>query len=176
MDFSMISAAASSITVAKELVKVVIGVRDFNEIAPVVAQLNDQLLKAQDALFSHQAQLLTLQQQHFEATEKLAKAEKALAERGRYALFALSDGVFVYRVNVPPVDSHAGDPIATEPQHYICQPCFDKGIKVVLKRIDNYRSISHYCSDCKQTYLEEKKPSGQAATNRTGPTRWITNY
>jgi hypothetical protein len=171
MDFSTISAAASSISIAKDLLRAVVGIRDFNEIALAVSKLNDQLLNAQDSLFKHQTQLLALQEQHFETTQKLRKAEEALAERGRYSLFALSEGVMVYRVNLTPMDGQVGDPVTTEPLHYVCQPCFDKGIKVVLQRIDHSLSTTHFCSNCRQNYLETTKP--YTPPHRPPPsTRW----
>jgi hypothetical protein len=148
MDLSMISAAASAITVSKELAKAALGVRDFNEMAPVVAKLNEQLLKAQESLFGHQAQLLTLQQEHFETTEKLRKVEKALAERGRYTLIELSPGNLVYTANVTPVDGDAINPARAEPPHHVCQPCFDKGTKAVLRRSVFYGAEDWTCPVC----------------------------
>lgn len=149
MDLSAISAAVSAITVSKELAKAALGVRDFNEMAAVVAKLNEQLLKAQEGLFGHQAQLLALQQEHFETTEKLRKAEKALAERGRYALIELSPGNFAYSANITPVDSEVGNPVSTEPPHNVCQPCFDKGSKAVLRRTVFYGTEVWTCPVCR---------------------------
>jgi hypothetical protein len=148
MDLSMISAAASAITVSKELAKAALGVRDFNEMAPVVAKLNEQLLKAQESLFGHQAQLLALQQEHFETTEKLRKVEKSLAERGRYTLIELSPGNLAYTANVAPVDGNAIDPARAEPQHHVCQPCFDKGNKAVLRRLVVWGTETWTCPLC----------------------------
>ena len=150
MDFSMISAAASAISVSKELARAAVGLRDFNEIAPKLSELNAQLLKAQDALFAHNSQLLALQQQHFETAEKLRKAEKALAERGRYSLVELGTGKFAYRLNVAPQGSDMVDPLRTEPVHHVCQACFDKGVKTVLQRISYpYGGSSLTCFTCK---------------------------
>src|SRR5471032_1850853 len=99
MDLSLIQAVATSLSLAKDLGKAALGIRDFNEIAPTISVLNDQLLKAQDALFKHNTQLLALQHEQFETTKELAKMKEALTEKGRYSLIALSLGVFVYRVN-----------------------------------------------------------------------------
>lgn len=177
MDFSMIGAATSAITASKELAKAAIGIRDFNEIAPKIAELNNQLLKAQDALFTHQAQLLTLQNEQFETAKELAKLKEALAQKGSYSLFELSAGVLVYRVNISPVEGHVSDPASTQPLHYVCQSCFDKGIKVVLKRVETWQAVGHYCSGCKENYLESKKPSAvRAPAARTPSTRWATDW
>lgn len=150
MDISFISAAVTAMTAAKELGKAALNVRNFNEIAPVITNLNDQLLKAQEALFIHNSQLLNLQQEQFETTKKLRELEEALAERGRYSLFEMADRVFVYRVNIPPVSGNVSDPISSNPMHYICQSCFDKGIKSVLQGIRYLNKAPHAlkCSIC----------------------------
>jgi hypothetical protein len=148
MDLSIITAAVSALSAAKELGKAALGVRDFNEVAPVIAQLNDQLLKAQDALFRHNAELLSLQQEQFETAKKLREMEEALTQRGRYSLVELSRGHFAYRVNIAPVNSDVGNPVSAEPLHHVCQPCFDKGVKAVLQRHSFYGAISLDCPIC----------------------------
>jgi hypothetical protein len=125
MDLSLIGAAVSSIGAAKEIGKAALGLRDFNQMATQISEMNAKLLDAQESLFAHNTQLLTLQQQHFETAQKLAEVEKALAEKGRYALFEIVPGSFAYRTHVDPYASAAGNPGAAEPEHYICQPCFD---------------------------------------------------
>lgn len=152
MDLSAVSAVVSAISASKDLAKAAIGVRDFNEMAPVIAQLNDQLLKAQDAMFKFNAQLMTLQQENFEATEELRKLKETLAERGRYSLIELSDRVFVYQVNVAPGAGEVGNPVGAQPLHHLCQPCFDKGVKSVLQKSSFYGSISLECSICEKKY------------------------
>ena len=152
MDFSSISSAAAAITAAKELGKAMIGLRDFNQVAATVTEINDKLLKAQESLFAHNSQLLQLQDEHFKTCEELRELKKTMAQRGRYSLFEISSGIFVYRVNINPEPSDISDPLASEPLHYICQPCFDKGIKVVLQKGDFY-GVSHLeCSNCKEQF------------------------
>jgi hypothetical protein len=158
MDLSVITAAVGAISAAKELGKAALGVRDFNEVAPVIAQLNDQLLKAQDALFRHNAELLSLQQEQFETAKKLREMEEALAQRGRYSLVELSNGVFVYRVNVAPEAGALDKPSGAEPLHYVCQPCFDKGVKAVLIRRENDFTVFHNCPECNTNFVEQNKP------------------
>lgn len=170
MDLSLISVIASAIGSAKELGKAALGVRDFNEMAPVIHQLNDHLLKAQDAMFRHNTELLTLQQEKFETTEELRKLKEALADRGRYTLFELSDRVFVYRMNVSPVGSHVGDPVSPQPQHDICQPCFDKGIKAVLKKHSRLGRVSLVCPHCEDlSWTGETEPFNTGSITKRLP-------
>ena len=144
MDYSLISAAATSIGVAKDLAKAALGLRDFNEFSAVISQLNEQLLNAQDSLFAHNSQIHGLQQQYFDAVEKLRELEKVMAERGNYSLFELSSGFFVYRLNAA---QNGGDTSTAEPLHYLCQLCFDRDrFKSVLRIGYGYC----HCAGCKQ--------------------------
>ncbi|RQZ89916.1 hypothetical protein DF053_08710 [Burkholderia cepacia] len=126
MDISLISGAVASINMAKEIGKSAIGLRDFNEMAGKISAMNAELLKAQDSLFAHNAQLLSLQQELFQLRRDLDTANAALAEKGRYELFEVCEGGFVYR---------SAEDANTSPEHFICQPCFDgpEKRKVVLK-------------------------------------------
>lgn len=152
MDISYISATVSALNAAKDIARAAVGIRDFNAIAVTVSQLNEQILKAQDSLFSHQSQLIALQEELREAKERLRLAEKVLEDRGRYELVELSLGVFVYRNKVADGEALAGA------LHLLCQPCFDAGRKVVLMREENASAICHTCPSCRVEYLEVKKP------------------
>lgn len=125
MDLSLVSSAVASINAAKEIGKAALGLRDFNQMAAKISEMNASLLDAQNSLFTHNAQLLALQQDYFEATKELAEAKEALAEKGRYALFEIVPGSFAYRADARPTGTHDGNPVPAEPEHYICQPCFD---------------------------------------------------
>lgn len=132
MDFAAIGAITSSITSATDIAKGLISARDQANIQEKTATLLEQLLKAQESLLAHNAALLQLQHQHFEAREELRKLHEAASERSRYSLVEVTRGCFAYRVNITPQQSGASEPATTEPVHYLCQPCFDKGVKSVL--------------------------------------------
>jgi hypothetical protein len=152
MDISYISATVVALNAAKDIAKAAVGIRDFNALASTVSQLNEQILKAQDSLFSHQSQLIALQEELRETKERLRLAEKVLEDRGRYELVELSRGVFVYRNKVGDGEALAGA------LHLLCQPCFDAGRKAVLMREETACAICHVCSLCRVKYLETEKP------------------
>ncbi|QRX82229.1 hypothetical protein [Glaciimonas sp. PAMC28666] len=161
MDFTLIGVAASAMSAAKEFGKAALNVRDFAEMAPVIAGLNEQLLKAQDALFIHNTHLLALQQKEFETAKKLREMEETIAQRGRYSLVEITTGIFTYGMNISPVSSDVSHPIGAEPMHYLCQSCFDKGIKSVLQRDSLYGSVYLDCVCCqKKLYNGERERSG----------------
>lgn len=148
MDFSLITGAISSLGTAKKLADAALDVRDFNNAATAIAQITEQLLDAQQRLLAHNAALLELQQEHFEATKELRKLREALAERERYSLFELSPDVFVYRVDVPPQLGGTTEPGDPKPKHYLCQRCFDKGVKSVLQGLSKVGRITLTCTEC----------------------------
>lgn len=152
MDFSSISTAAAAITAAKELGKAMIGLRDFNQVAATVSEINDKLLKAQESLFTHNSHLLELQDEYFKTREELRELKKTLTQRGRYSLFQISPGIFVYRYDVAPSRSDVLDPFTSEPEHYVCQACFDKGIKIVLQKGEFYGLHHLECSNCNEKF------------------------
>lgn len=155
MDLSIISAAAASLTAARDLGRAAMGVRDANLIAGTLTQMNDQILRAQDALFSHQAQLLALHEKLAHTQQQLRLAQEVVEQRSRYQLVELSLGVFVYR-------SKLGKSLATghgEPLHYVCQPCLDvRGQKAVLIRYESMIEVTHRCPLCQTQYLESTSP------------------
>ncbi|CUJ01102.1 MULTISPECIES: hypothetical protein [Achromobacter] len=125
MDFSLISGTVTTINSALDLGKAALGLRDANKLAAVVAEMNDKLLNAQQSLFTHNAQLMALQQEHLKATKELAEVKEAIAQRGDYTLVGIGNGFAAYRKNPTPEDSESADPSAAHFEHYLCQVCFD---------------------------------------------------
>lgn len=149
MDWSAIGGITASIGAARDIAKGMAAMRDTALINEKTAALLEQLLKAQEGLLAHNSALLQLQQDHFEACEKLRKLEEAASERGRYSLFELTPGNLAYRVNIAPKESGSDQPGGAEPLHYLCQSCYDNGRKVVLQ----YRNLHIHgdtwtCSVC----------------------------
>ncbi|MGX9958556.1 hypothetical protein ACW0US_07220 [Xanthomonas euvesicatoria] len=153
MDFSSVGTAFTSLQIAKEGLNSILGIRDFNAIAPQIATINDQLLKAQDGLFMYAAKVADLQEKLLAATAELSELKKKAEERERYALVELSSGIFVYRLkdgddrhNVP-VEGNA------EPVHYLCQKCFHEGTKSILQQNAGLGRITIDCFTCGAKYF-----------------------
>ena len=149
MDFTAIGSLTTAINAAKDIARATVGLRDFNLVAESVTRLNEQLLKAQDGLLAHNAQLFQLQEENFKAREELRKLKEALNERTRYALVNLGQDQFAYRVKLTPAPGTTSDPISTEPLHYLCQACFDQGRKAVLQASTVWGSKTWTCPVCK---------------------------
>ncbi|AJQ88075.1 hypothetical protein [Xanthomonas oryzae] len=153
MDFSSVGTALTSLQLAKEALNSILGIRDFNALAPKIAAINDQLLKAQDGLSMYAAKVADLQEKLLAATAELAQLKEKADERERYTLVELSSGIFVYRLkdgddrhNVP-VEGNA------EPFHYLCQKCFHEGTKSILQQSAGVTKITLDCFNCGAKYF-----------------------
>lgn len=155
MDATQIGIVATSLSVAKDIGKALIGIRDFNVVAERVAALNDQLLKAQEALLAHNTAMFQLQSENFEAREELRKLKEAVNERSCYALVDLGKGHLAYRLAIAAQSSAPDAAANVHAPHYVCQPCYDNGRKVVLQR-NYYMGIAGGldCPVCKNHVLE----------------------
>lgn len=160
MDPSLVAAIATALSTAQKLLSGAVKLRDNNLIGQAVADANDQLLKAQQDLFTHNAEMMKLQQEHFEVREQLQRMKAANAERDRYSLQELDKGVFAYGLKAP----EAGEPL-----HYLCQPCFDKGTKSVLQDRDNFGAVTLKCPVCQNEYRSgRKKPYPRLSPSLAG--------
>lgn len=142
---TLFSAIGATLKTAQNSINVVLESRDLIKNAPMLQQLG----AAQQSVLTLTAQLFELQNKYLETAEELGKLKKALADRDSYSLFEITKGTFAYRVNIAPEQSGASEPRSTEPVHYVCQPCFDKGIKSVLQRgNDGWWQYTLDCSVC----------------------------
>lgn len=148
MDISLVTGAVTAIKAARQIGSAALKVRDFNQFAGTIAEINEQLLKAQESLFEHNADMMDLQQKYFEACEELRALRKAATERDKYSLCEISPRVFVYRAKVS-TGTAAED---AEPLHYLCQPCFDKGVKSVLQNYNQWGTVYLHCTICNSKY------------------------
>ncbi|ACV41118.1 gp18 [Xylella phage Xfas53] len=134
MDLTSINAAASSLKIAMELVRSLIGVHDSRKIEEATSQLREVLFATQEALGDQRIAYLELQGKHLDTAEELRKVKMSIAQKERYTLMEIAPRQFVYGMNVTPQPSGAIEPGPAEPMHYICQQCLDKsGCKSVLQ-------------------------------------------
>jgi hypothetical protein len=148
MDFSLIAGALTGITNGLVVARAAIEIRDFNQAGAAIADVTQKLLDLQTQVIANNGAFMQLQEKHSALTQLVRELEEKAAERGRYELFELHPGVFVYRSHVPPQATGTDDPRAPEPMHYLCPRCFDQQTKAVLKLIGTH----WHCVNCNQTY------------------------
>ncbi|MCL2656123.1 MAG: hypothetical protein FWD62_01670 [Betaproteobacteria bacterium] len=150
MDLSAITGLAQSISLTKTLVKAASEIRDFNAMAEIVSKLNAQILDTQERLFALQSSLMLAQQESFEAEKTIRELREALAEKERYTYFELRPGAWVYRREITPEERATRQPGSPEPEHYFCQNCFAKGLKIsfVFRRWNQFGRPDWCCPNC----------------------------
>ena len=121
-----IAAALSSIKAGLELAKVAMEARDDTKIKDAMHDLNGRLYEAMSSALTMAEKSAALQSQLRTLESEKADLQSKLDERGLYNLHAIKPGVLVYASQPP---DERGQP----PEHYLCQSCYDKGIKSVLR-------------------------------------------
>lgn len=171
MDFGSIATAIASLKSAQELAAATLGVRDFNQSAAALAQINEQLLAAQQGLLSHNAMLLQLQQENFETAKQLRELKESIAKKDSYPLVDIGSGALAYAVNIQ--TGRESDPEIAQPQHHLCQVCWDRdGIRSVLQPSPQLGGgVYRICNHC-----EKKLFVGGARSSDNAPTPPGTLY
>lgn len=144
--------AFASLQGAVEFAKTAIVARDHHKVAEAEQRLTRVLVDVQmaclelnqkaqasvDAEYAAKNRVRELEQQ-------VAELAKRAAERERYELTELSEGVHVLAVKE--------DLKGTEPHHYLCQPCMDnRGKKATLQRGVEGFMIHLACPECGYKY------------------------
>lgn len=100
--------------------------RDDAKINAATADIAQRLLDIQQVALQAQERVATLMLSEGELRRRLAELEQRQRERDDYALHEIRPGAFAYALQ----QAVAG---VNTPQHYLCQPCFDDGLKRVLR-------------------------------------------
>lgn len=171
VELASIQAAFSALKAAKELGAAALELRDFNQTAAAISQINAQLLKAQEGLFELQGAMFEAQAENHRLQEEVRQLKAAQDLREKYDRVALTPGNFAYRLKESPPD-----------RHYVCQPCLDvRGQEVDLMRRDRgSHGVVYSCSECKTTWSSDedtlrKKYPGLAGEAMSAADRWGRN-
>lgn len=168
MDLSSITAVLASLKGAQELASAALGVKGFNDSAATISEINQKLLAAQQGLLAHNTMLLQLQQDYFQTTEELRKIKEAVAKKDSYPLVDIGNGALAYAVHVN--NGGQGDPEIPQPQHCLCQVCWDReGIRSVLQPAPRaFGNIYRVCNHCGKELFVGASGSRDSAPAPTG--------
>lgn len=168
MDFSSIATAIASLKSAQELATATLAVRDFNQSAAAIAQINEKLLAAQQGLLAHNTMLLQLQSEYFQATEELRKLKESVAKKDSYPLVDIGNGAFAYRGHVN--SGGESNPEVTQPEHYLCQICWDRdGTRSVLQPAPRFGGdLYRVCNSCGKELLVGRNVAADRAAAPAG--------
>lgn len=146
IDIPLITANLSA---AYTVIKGLLDVRDTQKLSTVQSQLTERILHAQ----AHVADLLSVLMEKTVLCAKLEERVRELEgeklERLRYELAEIaSGGDLAYRLK----PSGALTERPSEPPHFICQRCFDQGVKIVLQKSNAWGTETFTCSACGTAY------------------------
>lgn len=145
MDFASIIAG---ITSAFDLLRGGLRARDDAKVSAATIEISQRLLELGQLTSTAQQEVATLRSSEGELHRRIAELEKRQTERDKYSLHEIRPGAFAYASQQP----EAG---MDTPQHYLCQPCFDDGLKRVLrfeKAGDYYDARWHCMQDAAHSF------------------------
>lgn len=105
-----------------DLIKTGVEIHDETKIKTGIGEFLDKYISLQNLSLQIQQQNLQLLEDKRLVENKYKELKEKLNERKKYSLHKVTEGVFVYRC--------ISD---NQPEHFLCQNCFDKGIKSVLR-------------------------------------------
>lgn len=154
MDYSLIQGAISSIKSASDIAKSILDISKSVDINARVIELQSAILNAQSLALDAQSLQSTMIEQISDLKEEMASVKKWESEKKRYALQAVEPGIFTYSLKK--------DRARSEPPHWICAGCYQKGSKSILQSDGDFLGETHYiCSCCnhKVSVKSDVKPN-----------------
>lgn len=152
VDISAIAGTVSALKGATDIAKAMVGLHDAQALQAKVIELQAKILEAQGNAFAANDERTALIHRVGELEREVGRLESWEGERQRYELKEIGPGAFAY----VPKESMRG----TEPVHWLCANCFQKGTRRFLQAHRNDASfIFHKCQDCGGEIRVPKPPS-----------------
>lgn len=170
MDISQVSALFQSVQVAAQLLGSAVEARDDAKLAKAQAEMhkaiadaNGAVLAMQAKLFSQLEKLTAMHEQLALANQKIVELNNARLETERYELFQFPSGAQAMRIKP--------ESQGREPLHYLCQPCFDQGSRMVLQPNEGAFGEYFICTKCQYKHWV-RKISSAPMQRRVADTDW----
>jgi hypothetical protein len=120
-----ISGALGALQSASNIIKTLAGLRSESERSAKLIELQSQIMAAQTSAIQANTSQTALVDRVRQLEAEIARLETWSTEKQRYELKAVSAGSFAYALKANEQGS--------EPSHYICQTCYEKGKKCILQ-------------------------------------------
>lgn len=133
--------AVASMSAAKDISQSLVTLRDGEMIRSKVFELTNSLMELQQQLMNAQVEQMNLVKQVGELQTALSNAQSREDSRTRYQLHQFPMGNFAYALK-PEFQG-------SEPEHFLCSNCFDKGDKVTLQKAFGMGWAGFECPRCK---------------------------
>lgn len=145
-----IGIALSSLKTSVDVARTAIALRDDAKLAEATQALNDRIIDVQNAALQLQEkqapardEIDAIKDEARQLRARILELEQRKAERAKYRLHELTEGVFVLAQAEP--DS------ASEPAHYLCQSCMDNAAKKEVLQTERLKGqVLLRCPGCKE--------------------------
>lgn len=151
-----ISAAISAAKAAFDGLKTAVAARDDAKIQAALGDMGARLTEAVLSALDSAGRATALHSELEDVKRQRVELQSKLDERGRYVLHEIHRGGFVYSF-AGPSDSGQG------PAHYLCQNCYDKGVKSVLQL--SFRGDKLVCREVRDHSITLWRDAGSAQTD-----------
>lgn len=166
VDVSAIAGMMTALKGAKDIATAMKDVRDGVILQEKVIELNGKILDAQSSAFIANDERTALIQKVGDLERRVADLETWNAEKEKYQLTDVGDGVVAYRLKE---DMETG-----EAPHLLCANCYQNGKKSFLQATQELRMRRrvHLCPACKTEFVfSYVQPPPPAAVIRNPPGR-----
>jgi Zn finger protein HypA/HybF involved in hydrogenase expression len=141
-----LSGALGALQSASNIIKTLAGLRSESERSAKLIELQSQIVAAQISAIQANTAQSNLIDRVRQLEAQIAKMETWSAEKQRYELKAVSTRAFAYALKA--------EASGSEPFHYICQNCYEKGKKSILQfspsaLVDSGIPHTFDCPECK---------------------------
>ena len=143
MDMSSITAAIGGIKAALDIAKAMKDLQAGPALDTQLSELKQALAEAQSGLLSAQSDQFTLIDRVNTLEKEIADSEKWEAEKAKYTLHEVREGVFTYQSKK--------DANSVEPTHHLCTNCYDTTqMKSLLhaETLSVARAKTLFCPSC----------------------------
>ena len=149
----MLALTGAAYTYLKDIGGFALNERDRQKFAAIQMDLTDKIIQAQANVLEVQNTIATERALVRTLQDRLAELERDDREHSRYQLAKLGTvgDFFAYKLRPPGELTERSD----EPEHFVCQPCFDAGKKSVL-RIGTHAALCNICG--KSTTINARPP------------------
>ncbi len=170
MDIGSISVALSSLKAARDISQAMLELKSTADIQLKVIELQGQILTAQNSALNAQSEQYELKKKLSEAEAELVRLLQWETEKQRYSLLEISPGVFSYGLK----EESRG----TEPGHWLCANCFNKGAKSILQFTSETSTgkLKRYkCHNCNSEIMiaNANWSPPPSSPRRGGPQGWM---
>jgi hypothetical protein len=146
-DLALIQSAISGLKTAGDIAKSFLELKSIADIQGKVIELQSAILAAQSSALAAQSDQASMAQRIRDLEEEVARVKEWAKQKQRYALHKFPSGAFAYALKPESAD--------TEPVHYICAQCLNKGKKTILQEAPaEDLGTAMTCHECKVTIYE----------------------